>query len=521
MDSGSRLTEALSAHPQFRRVLHIGIVVLASAVVVALTHDVPYLLSWPLWGDEAWVVITRKFPLSDLPQLISSTPIGWNWAVQGFAVLGDQGGRVLVQLFNMLAVAVGYFIGREVASSPSRAQVALSGVAVALAVALTPATLTRLDIKHYTADTFVALLIFYLVIRQVRRPARSSLIALTIVSALALCTSLAAVFPIGAAYAALGLHSAISRDWKGFRTIAVAAAIAAAGIAAWYFSFYTNGDISALREFWTASYPRSILHVPTFVGSSLILIDNETIFRTVWVIIPLVTVGTVMLWRKRWIAISAFGPLMLGLMIVLGVARRYPLLDARTSHFFLIFTSVLCVLTVILIIEWLASRWSRYTRLANLALAALIALMVALAIPLANAHTLPQYDTGNQARYVEEHLKPGDLVLYNQLASYQLGMTWTRDAPSWCPDQRAWTGFNVCYPGVDDFLPYWSLEEAYALIDAHLRENPESRIWLIRSHVFYEYEQMEGELPEMYDYELIGLPIQPVGVIYGFAGDSR
>jgi hypothetical protein len=74
----------------------------------------------------------------------------------------------------------------------------------------------------------------------------------------------------------------------------------------------------------------------------------------------------------------------------------------------------------------------------------------------------------------------------------------------------------ICYPGSDRIAGFRSLDEAYAAIDRHVQDHPGSRVWLIRSHVFVDYEQMERDLPMRYAYRVIDLPIQPVGVVDGF-----
>src|SRR5262249_26783056 len=61
---------------------------LDAAAVVALlalfpvVHDVPSLLHAPYFLDEAWVALSVRFPLSQLPLLTSSTPIGWSFLLR-------------------------------------------------------------------------------------------------------------------------------------------------------------------------------------------------------------------------------------------------------------------------------------------------------------------------------------------------------------------------------------------------------------------------------------------------------
>jgi hypothetical protein len=513
------------------RLAETAIVFVACAIAVFLSHDMEYLLNWPLWGDEAWVVISRNFPLSDLPSLISSTPIGWNLLVQVFSSFGDTCGRVLVQLFTVGAAVAAYGIGRALSSLRSALTTRAAGAIVAISVVSAPASLLRNDIKHYTADAFITLVIMLLVILviQSRDPDRdhnrdrSALITLTVVSSLGLTLAFATLFASGAAFLALAVHSLLVNDRRQFRETVIAGVIAAVSLALWYSAFYIRGDIPSLREFWQPQYPQSLMDLPRFIGTRLLLVDDQTAFHSVFVILPLVIIGTLILWRHRLYAIALFGPLMLLLMTTLGLLERYPLLDGRTSHFFLIFTSVFTAVSIVLLLDTLYARalrgkrpaWVSRSWVPTVAIATLALIVIVAASPSWRAKSLPGYSVEAQIDYVLKHAGPSDLILFNNLASYQVGISWTRDEPSWCPNETAWTGFDICYPGVDDLRGFNTLNEAYELMDRHLEAAPGSAVWLIRSHVFVAYEQMEVDLPNRYEYQVIDLPIQPLGVVTG------
>ena len=64
--------------------------VLLLGLLVLLVHDVEYMLRQSFWTDEAWVAVTTRFPLSQLPVTTSSTPIGWSVLVRLVTVSGTR-----------------------------------------------------------------------------------------------------------------------------------------------------------------------------------------------------------------------------------------------------------------------------------------------------------------------------------------------------------------------------------------------------------------------------------------------
>ena len=66
-----------------------------AGLLVLVVHDVGYLLRQPFWTDEAWVAVTTRFPLSQLPATTSSTPIGWSALLRVVTVSRTQTGRLL------------------------------------------------------------------------------------------------------------------------------------------------------------------------------------------------------------------------------------------------------------------------------------------------------------------------------------------------------------------------------------------------------------------------------------------
>ncbi|MGP7996727.1 MAG: hypothetical protein ACLPKI_05255, partial [Streptosporangiaceae bacterium] len=97
---------------------------LALGLLVLVVHDVGYLLNLPFWNDEAWVAVTTRFPLSQLPAATSSTPIGWSVLMRLLTVRGEQTSRLLPLAFAGAAVVIAYWFGRELGWPRREASVA-------------------------------------------------------------------------------------------------------------------------------------------------------------------------------------------------------------------------------------------------------------------------------------------------------------------------------------------------------------------------------------------------------------
>jgi hypothetical protein len=69
--------------------------VLLLGLLVLVAHDVGYMLRQSFWADEAWVAVSTRFPLSQLPATTSSSPIGWSALVRLVTVSGTQTARLL------------------------------------------------------------------------------------------------------------------------------------------------------------------------------------------------------------------------------------------------------------------------------------------------------------------------------------------------------------------------------------------------------------------------------------------
>ena len=109
-------------------------------LLVLVVHDVGYVLRQPYWTDEAWVAVTTRFPVAQLPALTASTPIGWSVLLRLVTFGPGQTGRILPLAFAGLAVVPGYLLARRL-DWPDRPTAVAAGFLAAGAVLLVPGEL--------------------------------------------------------------------------------------------------------------------------------------------------------------------------------------------------------------------------------------------------------------------------------------------------------------------------------------------------------------------------------------------
>src|SRR3954447_23417349 len=132
----------------------------ALGLLVLVVHDVGYLLRQPYWLDESWVAFSTKAPWRDLPLVSASSPLGWTVLLRVVPLGGPERQRLVPLAFAGLAGAVAYLLLRSV--GVRRLPAALAGGGTVL---LAPALLARADLKQYTADAAVFLLLLLLLCR--------------------------------------------------------------------------------------------------------------------------------------------------------------------------------------------------------------------------------------------------------------------------------------------------------------------------------------------------------------------
>src|SRR3954447_25363769 len=166
--------------------LDAGVATVLGLLVLAV-HDVGYLLRQPYWLDESWVAVSTKVAWRDLPQVAASSPLGWTVLLRLVPVGGPERQRLVPLAFAALAVAVAYLLLRSFGSG--RLASALAGGGPVL---LAPAMLARADLKQYTADAAVFLLLWLALSRLEARWSRQRLVQLSALVALSPLLSTAA-----------------------------------------------------------------------------------------------------------------------------------------------------------------------------------------------------------------------------------------------------------------------------------------------------------------------------------------
>jgi hypothetical protein len=222
-------------------------------LLVLVVHNVPYLLRVPYWTDEAWVAVTTRFPLSQLPSVTSSNPVGWSALLRLVTVSGHQTGRLLPLAFAGAAVPLAYWLGRQLRWPWAPASV-LAGLLAAAGALLVPAMLVRDDLKQYTADACLSLLVLALTARLEAGWSRRRLAALSVSIWAGMLFSDGVAFTGVAALAAVCLVQLARRDWRRLAEAVIVSAATAILMAAVYLGFYARAVVPGLTAYWAAFY---------------------------------------------------------------------------------------------------------------------------------------------------------------------------------------------------------------------------------------------------------------------------
>jgi hypothetical protein len=475
------------------------LLVLVLALGVLAVHDVGYMFRQPYWNDEAWVAVTTRYPLSDLAATTSSTPIGWSLLARIFTIGASESARVVPLAFAGLAVIAAYWLGRGL-SWRSRAEQVLAGTLAGLAVVIVPAMLVRDDLKQYTADAFVTLLILTLTSRLERGWSRRGLVALSAAVWGGMLLSDAAAFVGVAAISALFVVQVARRAWGRLAEVAVTGAVTAVAMLGVYELFDARAANSlGASTYWDGYY------VPlgkgagaswTFITKMLGHLRAHIGLGPAWLAIPLVVAGLCTLgWLGRP-AVAAAAAALWPEMIVISGLKVYPFGDLRTSTWLIAITAAVAAIGVAGICAFVR-RWLRGPAPAGNAAAWIPAGLIAIAAvagfagaagPYVRGHLIPNEDVRDQARYVATHAAPTDVILVNMNSNWGFAYYWPHGQPgrrltnvvrqgylAYFPDQpRIVVASNRDQAGVTA-----ALRQALSLV----RSGSCERIWLIRSHV--------------------------------------
>lgn len=454
------------------------VVVLALLVPATLSRRLGYLFSHSFWLDEGWVADSVRAPLGQLRLLTSSTPIGWTLLLRLVPPIGPpERLRLLPVAFAVAAVVPAYLLGRRLGR--------VQAVAAGLAAAIAPSAIGNDDLKQYTADAFVALLLLWLAARAEADWARRRVALLCAACVPAVLVSHATVFASAAVLGALGLRCLAERRWDRLRWLAALGLGLAVVEGAAYLAFLSVGDNAAMRRWWATAAAAFIPlssgpgQAAAFVASRLADTLGRVGFGPWALAAALALVGLAALWRARLPATALAVPLLLAELVVAGAAHRYPFLDERTSLFFTVLLTVCAGLGVGALVAWAFRRPSRVP----LGLAA-AGLAAALLVPAANEAVLtpmPGSTLREQVAFVLANRQPGDVVVVGRNASFAFAYYWP-DRPTFVPTR---TGsavlFQVEYPDRPELVVTHRRSQADA--DAAIREatarTRSGRVWVV------------------------------------------
>jgi hypothetical protein len=466
---------------------HLLVVLLGLLVLVA--HDVAYILRQPFWVDEAWVAITAKFPLSQLPATTDSTPIGWSVLLRVVSEAGTQTSRVLPLAFAGVAVAIAYWFGRRLGWRRPEASVA-AGLAAGLGVLLVPALLVRDDLKQYTADACLVLLVLAVTSRVEREWSRPGLVALSVAVWGGMLFSHTVAFVGAAAFVAVCVVELARRNWRRLGEAVVAGVGSAILMLGVYEAFDARAVTPALTDSGFRQYYLPVsrgLHAEiAFVTSRFEALHAYFGLGPGWLAVPLVIAGLVTLFRLGRPATAITVAILWPEMLVLSALRKYPFLDLRTSTFLFAITVVVAAVGAIGVCS-LVRPWLRGGIAAALAAAAVL-LFAAGAQPYVRDHQIPDQDVRIQARYVAAHAAPADVILVNLSSNWGFAYYWPVGQPSRRPDAVVAQGYEAYFPGQprivvargrDDHDVDDALSQALTLA----RQRSATRIWLVRTHL--------------------------------------
>lgn len=463
----------------------VGIGILAALPILLLSPT--YMLGHPYWLDESWVAITERAPLSQLLMAAASTPIGWIGLMFLMPGGGEQHQRLLPLAFAVGTVIFAYLFARDL-RWPTPGYGRIAGTVTALLVAIAPIALLRQDLKQYTADAFVTLLVLWLVVRLEATWSGRRLWTLVAVSVAGSFVSYASMFVTAAAFGALVIAAALQRRRRRLIDTAIALAATASGLIVVALVFVLPGVSDALAVYWKGSYLSLGDGLWALIGEIWDRFDALAPllgFKWAWLAALLGVTGIVAIARLGRMAAALVLPLLYIEMVALGILDKYPFLDQRTSHFLLLLTVVFAAVGVSGVAAALHCRWRM---VGSFALIGMVAFVFYAASPYMGTESIPNEDARSQVRHIEKEFQPGDTILVSSPGRWAFAYYWAGDDPSFAADARSANGYSIDYdddhiaiaPGRTPPEVVDGLDEAIANASG---PNGSGRIWLVRSHM--------------------------------------
>ncbi|WP_433130074.1 hypothetical protein ACQPWW_06370 [Micromonospora sp. CA-240977] len=517
-----------SATPKGRRPIPADWI--AVGVLLALfpvVHDVKTMLTAGYWLDEAWVALSVRLPLSDLPVATSSTPLGWSFLLR--LVPDADYLRVVPLAFHGLTMVAAYALGRLL-RWPTRWLGVVAGVACATAVLLVPAQQIRHDLKQYTADAAITVVLVALAAWTEQTWSRRRLGVLAAVAATGIAFSHVTAIAAPCVFGGLLLATALRRRWARLRDVAVAAFAAMTVIVVFYFGVSARGNNDKMREYWADSFP-SLTELPGYLSRQVHNLA-PMVGAPALVIGCLFLAGVITLARQGRPA-SAIAVLLLPVGVTtLGVARFYPLLELRTSHFLLVTTAAVAGVGV----AGLAYGGATLARrgVPRLPATALTAAACAVLLALYGLHNGRWYrfdgdepglyytaiavtDIRSATQFVATHRSANDVIVMNELAWYGFAYYSPQDQIELVTPHTNTVGWWIRMPTRSDVTVIYDNEPAalHASLDQALTladQRGGGRVWLIRSHAMGEADAWQQVLAD-YRVEEASGGVEPVLLI--------
>jgi hypothetical protein len=460
----------------------------ALALLVFVVYPVRYLLTEPYWFDEQWVALSTRMPLSDLPRATWTSPIGFSAALRLIPGAGPERLRIVALLCAAGAVAVAYFLGRELRIIP------MGGVITGGAVLLAPMFGPYLELKPYVGDALLSLVMLLMVARLESSWTRKRLVAVGVVGAGGMFVSHPAVFTTLAVMTALLIVGAARRQWQRVKGTAVVAVISLSVVAVEFVLFDRPHQKDSLRQYWSSDFipvDGGLHGIWDWLDARVLSVTTPLGVRSIVLVMLLAVVGMVTLVKLGRVALALVVPLMVALTMIASAMRRYPFLGlfaARTSLFWLVGVLMLMAIGVMGIVAVLGRR---HVMLGAVALVVIAALWVGEVAPDLRRHAIPAESLRQQIEYLEAHQHPGDVVLVNFASAwgYALYSTTTRfkiaeveNPPVGFPD------FVPTYPVHGEIVVAQDRDSSHvkaSLATAKHRAHQlgSQRIWIVSSHV--------------------------------------
>ncbi|MFF5229544.1 hypothetical protein [Dactylosporangium sp. NPDC000521] len=463
------------------------VAVSALAAAVPVVHRIGPALDAPYWLDESWVALAAKASPADLPWVTASTPLGWTllvWSVPG----GGQLQRLIPLLFLAGSVLAAYAFGRCL-GWPGRGWAVAAGLSAAVATLLIPAQLVRHDLKQYTAEAAVALLLLAMTAWLESAWSRRRLILVGAGVVAGMLFSHPAALVGAAVLGAVLLTSAAGGRRDRLRDSALVSAATGVAAAVVYVVIDRPNRNPALAGYWSGFFP-TVAGLPSYLGTRLA--DLTPALGAPWQLVAAVSaLGLVAVARLRRPATALALLLIPAIAVAAALAGVYPLLDQRTSHFLLVVAAAVAGIGLVRTAADLTGRLPARTRSV---VAAVLVVTALSAYATANSGALlrpaapgdPGEDVRAQVAYVASQRRPDDVIAVNMSGQFGFAYYWSHDPPLLRRGGPMATGWYVSYTAESRILVASGRDPA-AVADlvaaAERLAGAGGRIWLVRSHV--------------------------------------